>query len=221
MVIVHRNQIGGCPTGGWDDPTQTIEVVTEYLPRDEIFQIKLPDYMHERLNGATVATGKTARDCHEAMLHAWDRYRNTFMEAREVRKYLCFTNDVRVGTCQGILAREIRIKFSWNIIYLCQMNSDKPDEQGWVRCSEDGRVSNSRDLRCRVFPEKRSYDDENYLEWTPEREVFFTELIGQFNAVKRKMMDFFDPRGRDEMVTKIDSASGMLLLTEQSQMVEE
>ena len=216
MVIVHKNNLAGCPTGGWDAPTKPIDVITEYVPREKLFRIMLPEHMHERLNGKTFVTGRTADECLDAMRTSWNKYRDTFMEAREIRKFICFDHDIRAGECQGIFSQKIRIKLSWHIAYLCQLNSDKPDEEGWIQCTETGMIRSNRDIKNRINPNKASHSGDNYLDWTPEREEFFTQMIDEFNRLKLRMMDFFDPIHRDEMVTKIESASGTLLIPEQT-----
>ncbi len=210
MVIVHRNLITGCPTGGLNDPHKEIEVVTEYIPKKEKFRIKLPEYMHERLNGVEYVYGSTASDCLDTMRKTWEQYSATFMRAREIKKYIRYNNNTQIGPSQGILSHEIHINFDWNVVYLCQMNSDKPNEKGWVECTKDGAITDSRKLIYRIDPTKLSHSN-NYIEWTPERELFFKQMIEEFNRLKRKMIDFFHPSNRKEMIAQIESTNGFLL----------
>ncbi len=205
-MIVHKNK-DGFPTGGHDAPRVFLEIVTEYIPTQQRFRIKVPEHMRERV-GIEYVSGETASEAYQALAKVSQKFMDTFMVTSKLRKVIWYKFDVSGEDHQGILSTKIYINFRWRIEYYCHLVQDKEDDL-WIPCDKDGKIGSSRAMQNRVDLTKPGYD-EVCIDWTPDREEFFTGFIEEFNNLKMKMMDFFHPMNTEQMQALIDSGTRAL-----------
>ncbi len=206
MVIVHRNKIT-VPTGGHTEPRMEIEMKTEYISSIQKFRIDLPDFMWERV-GAKYVQGDTANEASHEFSNACGAFTDSFIIPNQVKKVIKYSFDITGRDYQGIFDHKIYIDLRWGIEHYCRLVQDPPDAK-WIECDENGKIASSQDIRFRIDLDKEGFEDV-FMDWTPEREEFFRNLIAGFNNMKHKMIDFFHPMKREEMLAFIDSGARAL-----------
>jgi hypothetical protein len=213
MVIVHRERLS-FPTCGTGENPISLPLITEYLPKSREFRIAMPEHIAQRV-GKEEVRGNTVSDCLMKMKFVLEEFRASFREVRQVRKMIQYTFSYygRFNRCLFV-PRGTFLEFQWDVIYVCQLTTDPLDEAGWIRCDEGGDIRSSSDLKDRVMPggsrpsHRQGCDCAGYLDWTPEREQFFTDLIERFDRVKAGMFEFFASKSDlEEMHQMIDTGA--------------
>jgi hypothetical protein len=195
MVIVHRETYLFPEGGSWGDHVN-LPLITEYLPKGRKFRIVLPDHIQQRLGYGEVP-GETADECYKKMQVACQKYRESFQVTRDVRKVIRYQIAYSNAANQAYMAIKCGITFYWAVIHVCQLTSDPSDENGWILCDKEGRISSRDAITDRILlgggrkPVDRGYDKAGYIHWTPEREQALRDLVEELNGVKKRMIEVF------------------------------
>jgi hypothetical protein len=195
MVIVHRETYLYPDGGSWSDHVN-LPMITEYLSKRRKFRIVLPDHLQKRLGYGEVL-GVTADECYKQMQLACQKYRESFQVTRDVHKLIRYQMAYSNAANQAYMSIKCGITFAWTTIYVCQLVSDPPDENGWILCDKEGHIQTRGAIKDRILlgggrkPVDTGYDSAGYIYWSHEREQALIDLIEELNGVKKRMIGVF------------------------------